>query len=492
MGFRWPALPGSGGAQVARSIGAIGAGIGALGEELNTQQAEVEYQDFKLRQKARIDALGDTLETNTDENTYLSETNKVISQMQSDMPKNGLAQRFASAWVKNEIPILNAAANESIKRRIKDKSDVKQGQLIEDAIRTGNVVDLAEHTIARVGFGYISGAQAQKVLADTRNKVEYEAGLNWSLTNPTELLNSFKTVNGKNQLEGFVTLTQGQLISLRSNAEGTENFNKRRKTEAVSAGKGQISTVAWDAMVNGDYALAQKTILSAPDRLGTAWKKAELTKLSEASKLLNDKGVNPYTDRQDDAAYQRAIERALNETLTVDEANEGVGKDWTINDGTALRKIINDGGTAQNFRNSSMVKTFLAQIQRDRNFEVRGIEENQGLRWLEAWSKEHPDATQREADEQALRVYERVVREDIAGTLPATADELRNLREKAEAKTGVPGSKVRTGGQVIGTIDDEGALVLNRNGVERLKRITGGNTERAREIIKERGWKVGK
>jgi YD repeat-containing protein len=54
------------------------------------------------------------------------------------------------------------------------------------------------------------------------------------------------------------------------------------------------------------------------------------------------------------------------------------------------------------------------------------------------------------------------------------------------------GQEITTGGEVIGIVDTDGkTLILNRNGLERLSRITRGNKQRAREIIAERGWKVG-
>lgn len=437
MGYRWPTMPRTGEAAVMQEVSRFAGGIGELGLVFHLQQAQVDYEAFKIEFEGEIDALGDRIARNQDENTYLAETKKVISATNGYMPKNSLAKRFASSFVNQRTPQLHDDAKRAMKFRVQSKWDAGLINETEKAIKTGALIDLTTYVTIGLINGSITEADAAKLMQETRNRAEYEAALNWSLTRPEELLENITIENGQIQLEGFVTLTKGQIIQMRANAVGTKHFNKTREAEAVSAGKGQISTIAWDAMVKGDYSTAQRAILSAPDEVGTAWKKAELTKLSEASKLLSKEGVNPYTERQDDAAYQRAIERALNKTLTIDEANEGVGGPWTISDGNALRKIINDGGTAKDFRDSDMAKTFTDILSLDPSLKpsLTPLAREQGLRWLEAWAKDNPDASQREADEQALRIYERVVREDIAGTLPTTAEELRALRLQAEAKT---------------------------------------------------------
>ena len=313
MGFRWPTMPGSGGAQVARQVGAVGAGIGVLGEEINLQQAEVEYQDFKLRQKARIDALGDELEKNTDENTYQAQTDKVIAEMQSDMPKNGLAKEFASGWVKNEIPALNAAANESIKRRIKDKSDVKQGQLIEDAIRTGNVVDLAEHTTARVGFGFMSAAQAQKVLADTRNKAEYEAGLNDATANSHDFLNSISIKDGKKHSSRHPELTTGELMALSNVAEGEIANIQRREEIANAALFEDVNQLGIDGVSPGEVARRIRETIGITEKTKTKL----MATYGASHRLWNETSVNPWkTTQNPEAVFNMQVRISAGESIS--------------------------------------------------------------------------------------------------------------------------------------------------------------------------------
>ncbi|KKN75793.1 hypothetical protein LCGC14_0376690 [marine sediment metagenome] len=444
MGFRWPTMPGSGGAQVAQQIGAIGAGIGALGEEINAQQAEVEYQDFKLRQKARINALGDTLEQNTDENTYLSETKKVIDQMQSDMPKNGLAKRFASSWIKNEIPHLNKAANESIKRRIKDKSDVKQGELIEDAIRSGNTVDLEEHTVARVGFGYMSAADAQRVLQDTRHKAERSAAEQIALgPKPEIILDNYTTA--QELQKDFPTLTPGDFQDLRSMARGQQRYletdEKLRRREAINAVGVEASKLAATEGIEG-YKKAQKLLLDNIDILGHDLFTTLSRNLQTTSKLYGETGINYYEVTHKPSVFWELDSQIKAGTLT-DPAfvYQRTGADGISETDAArlAKRIPKQGGSANDFRNGAAATMFLnaykAAVSNNLLLDEAGLGKELGLRWLEDSLQQHPDWSLRQVDEEALRIMEKVQQAEIEGALPTTADELKGLRVKAEKKT---------------------------------------------------------
>lgn len=432
MGFRWPTMPGSGRAQVAQQIGAIGAGIGALGEEINAQQAEVEYQDFKLRQKALIDTLGDELEKNTDENTYQKETDKVIAAMQSDMPKNGLAKRFASSWIKNEIPKLNAAANESIKRRIKDKSDVKQGELIEDAIRSGNTVDLVEHTVARVEFGYISADDARKVLQETRHKAERWDAEQIALgPNPEIFLDNYTTAQ---ELQSdYPTLTPGDFQDIRKSAQGQQT---NLETSAIVQSKEairQVTTQATRLAASGDYEGAQALLVKNVELLGNQLFTTTMRNLKTTSELLADTGINYFAVTHRPSVREDLKRQILARTLTDDAliwqrtGAEGISD----SDAVRLAKMI-PAGTAKDFRDSSAATTLEKSIDL---LILDPLAKEQGLRWLEDSAKEHPEWSQRELDEEALRIVDKVQRAATKGTLPTTADELKDLRVKAEKKT---------------------------------------------------------
>ena len=145
MGFSWPTMPGGGQAKVAQQVGAIGAGIGALGEEINAQQAEVELQAFRIQFEGEIDALGDRISKNQDENTYISETDKVIAGTKEYWPTNGLAKRRAAEFVSRRTPQLHDDARTSQKLRIQSKWDAGLITEVDNSVQRGHTIDLTRY-----------------------------------------------------------------------------------------------------------------------------------------------------------------------------------------------------------------------------------------------------------------------------------------------------------------------------------------------------------
>lgn len=168
---------------------------------------------------------------------------------------------------------------------------------------------------------------------------------------------------------------------------------------------------------------------------------SKIRNLNTVSNLVANGKPNPMEVTTNWGRYKEMRKLVIGNEITEAEIyqNVGVHNPETNTGGIGkaeallLTRMIETGGTGKDFRDSATAETFTNRLDAD-EFLIAPLAKEQGLRWLEIWSKEHPDATQLEADEQALRVYERVVREDTAGTLPATATELREVRVKAEAE----------------------------------------------------------
>jgi hypothetical protein len=440
-------MPGTGGAAVWQGVSNIAGAAGALGEVLNKQQAQVEYEAFKF--EGNIQALGEKLDKNQDENTYLAETNKVITGANSYMPQNGLAKRFASSLVNQRTPQLRADAGKAIKARIQSKFDAGLITEGEKAAQTGVAVDYLAYVGAGVANGSITPEEAANEISNTRNSMEYQAGLRWARTNPTELLDAIQaaeTVDGQVRLGGFETLTEGQVIALRANAEGTENFNKRRGQQATTQYRMEMAEAAQNLSISPGEQFAEIQKLGEPaDKENALFKEF----MDARNSILRGLG-NPYTTTMNHARLKDMRDAARNKTLTEEQIGAAEGKvdGISLSDAEDLRKRLAGTDKANDFRDSSMAKTFINRLEADGTFldESEFFAKEQGLRWLEAWSKENPNATQREADEQAIRVYERLVREDIEGTLPGTAAEL-------EAERIGPGGVIRKGMEELDKID---------------------------------------
>ena len=188
MTFRWPGTPSTGEAQVWQQVGNIGAGIGQLGATFNEQQAQVDFEAFKIQFEGEMDSLGDRLRKNQDETTYHAEVDKIISGAQRYMPKNGLAKRSASSLINQRTPQLHDDANEAMKARVQSKWNSTLITRADAAVRDGHVADYALFVTEGVRNGNISEEDATKGLLETRHAVEFETMKRFATADPDGLL----------------------------------------------------------------------------------------------------------------------------------------------------------------------------------------------------------------------------------------------------------------------------------------------------------------
>ncbi|KKK97058.1 hypothetical protein LCGC14_2656560, partial [marine sediment metagenome] len=151
-------------------------------------------------------------------------------------------------------------------------------------------------TAARVGFGYISGAQAQKVLADTQQKARYQAASNEALVDPEGVLRKFKTKDGKQFIEGHEGLTAGEQQAIRSIAEGKINFNKRQEDAALSSFFEDVTRKAEEGMLPAEM----RNILRETQGLTTKEKQKAMNTFMSAYNTWTEGGTkeNPWKTTQ--------------------------------------------------------------------------------------------------------------------------------------------------------------------------------------------------
>ena len=190
MTFRWSGAPNTGKAQVWAGVSDLANNALNLGLTIHTHNEEVKVQNYKLRANAKMMALGDKLEKNTDESQYLKITNRAISEMKKDMD-GGLAGQHQSAWLNNEIPTMLHNANESRKIRIEKNSDETLDTLIGQYVGTGNPVALTNHLDSRVRAGYMTPDQAGKVAKTAANRLIYKDAMKMSLEDGLEYINIY-------------------------------------------------------------------------------------------------------------------------------------------------------------------------------------------------------------------------------------------------------------------------------------------------------------
>jgi hypothetical protein len=224
-----------GGEELWRQVGRLAGTVGEMGMKLHLQQAEIQYQDSLLKAENEITSLSDRLRQNQDEDTYDAELNKSVQTINKFRPKNPLAAREYDAWVRRQTPEWKQDVKKAKEIRLNNKWVAMRDTLAEQAIDTGGLTKLQVHLASGIALGRTNVAAAGAFLRKTENAAEYNMGLNWALTNPEGLLDAIEVEDGKTQIKGLSTLKSGQVVALRSNAEGTINFRKRQEIAASSA-----------------------------------------------------------------------------------------------------------------------------------------------------------------------------------------------------------------------------------------------------------------
>jgi hypothetical protein len=451
-------MPSTGRAEVARQVGGIGAQLGALGTAIEQKQAMVRLDEFKLRVEERMLTLGKEVNNEPDEDKYAAMLEKAFSELSAKVPK-GMAGPVALSYLKKEKAAQLQSVNEAMDRRVESKWRGTWEIRRQKAITTGNLLPFARTTKDGLDAGYIDGGQAEKKLTDTAHDAEKWDAQQIALgPNPEKILNKYTTA--QELQKDYPTLTGGDLQDIRQNAQGQVRNLETLKLQKVSRHRVRMAEDAQNLTISPleQFAEIQKLGLE-PDE-----ENALFDEFTKARNMILSGLGNPYTKTMNHSRLKELRDAARAGVLTEKQISEAEGKDISLSDAEDLRKRVANGGTAQNFRDSDMATTFINRLKADELLDSP-LAKEQGLRWLEAWSKANSEASQREADEQAIRVYERVVREDVAGTLPTTADELRAMRLEPE--------RIRKGMEELDRIDLSKILPIVRTDADYAKLPSG-------------------
>ena len=162
MGFRWPTMPGSGGAQVAQQVGAIGAGIGRLGEVFEEKQARVRLDDFKLSVTKRMIELGNEIGEEQDEDKYQAMMDAAFSDLQGQIPK-GMAGPLATSYLNSEKIAQLKSVDVSMELRVESRWAAQNLVHQQEAIESTNPIPFLDSVDVGLVNGYIDEEEAEKL-----------------------------------------------------------------------------------------------------------------------------------------------------------------------------------------------------------------------------------------------------------------------------------------------------------------------------------------
>jgi len=320
MGFRWPTMPGSGEVQVAQGIGAIGAGIGRLGEAFAEKQARVRLDDFKLSVTKRMIELGNDIDEEQDEDKYQAMMDSAFSDLQGEIPK-GMAGPFATSYLKSEKAAQLKSVDEAMELRVQSKWAVDEVKAQELYAISGNPLPHEEVVGTGLTNGYIKEDEAAHLLSRAQKNRAMAVAFG---PNPDKIL---KYKSYQDLHKDYPLLKPGDYNDLRISAESQKSFIERQKEDWQIAFSNSVADMAMQG-VPPDEAIPQ--IINKPGL--TTEEKIHYSKVyGDAWRAVNTGKGNPYSTTQDWPTFAKVARMAQEnpESVSFDVVRFGTGKYWT-------------------------------------------------------------------------------------------------------------------------------------------------------------------
>lgn len=338
------------------------------------------------------------------------------------------------------------------------------------------------------------------------------------------------SLEGKDDLLGVILsddekalLTSEDMEFLKKDASGELAFQQAQASTALEAAQEQEQQQLVDRFVAGDFANIRQDInsmqaLTAKDKIWWAekagnWAKqvntdADIVTDPLAEAALQRRALDVSTGAVTRAElYEDLIEARYGGKPTIDDdtfqqINAVANREHKTYQANAMKEAYAAGSELLSEGQIELIAAAQVTEEEDINAVLKRLggirkqeEENfrQYKRAMSQWFEAEVAAGRDPNDDdiykksRAMLVHyrDRPLDESIFTTeLGEEAGELPQ-----ERKFGKPGAAVKTGEQTIGTVNEEGFLVLNADGLRRLLRIASNDVVRAREIMAERGFR---
>lgn len=228
--------------------------------------------------------------------------------------------------------------------------------------------------------------------------------------------------------EMIASLTAEDLDTLQEDARQELNYAQDKADAVTLKAIAEVKAEAASMAGKEDFAGAQRFLNANIGLLGLQEHKLQSKNLEETSEYFSDTGINYYKVTHKPSVYADLRRQILNGTLTDDAL---VWQKTGFNgiseaDATRLSKMIPDGGTESDFKNSAAAKIFEELLEEDAIFiGIEGIFAREtGFRWLEDALKKNPDWTLRQQQEEAMRIFYRVQADYEAGRITTRPEDL--------------------------------------------------------------------
>jgi len=455
--------------EIWRQIGNLAAAGVDVATKLYLKQAEDQYSAAQIQSMKDEAGYAKSLGDELDETKYDAMLDSHISSQDKLRPKNPLAAKAWDGYIAKRSINLKKT-NEAAKHdRLADKWVTSLNEEALTAEQTNNMTLVREKIFAGIALGYVKESAGMKFLRDTEERIVYNMGLNYALTNPEKLLKNIKVKNGKTYLEGYPTLTSGQIIALESNALGAISDKKIAQDRLTLEATSRLKKYATDPKVNVGSMQAK---ISQSDALTPGQKIKAMELFNRSRNTMAAGGGNPFTTTENWSLYDEDRRRAVHKDITEQEIVDHVGPGmYSWPQAEHLLSIVNGkSSSAKAFEDTAAAKGLKAIIDYEldpkTDIEINRYAVNKYLGILEDKLENNSDWTKSEKVMEALRIGRQFKRDYEDKTLEKSLENAikgplySKLKPSGFIKPGIPHPKIKAEYDVLHKVGD----TINKGG----------------------------
>jgi hypothetical protein len=435
------------------------------------QQAEIQYQDAVLQAETEENELADRIRNNADEDTYEKELQTSISTMNKFMPKNPLAAKQYTAWMKRQMPEWEKAVIESKQARLNDKSIAQ----IELLASQGELGQLRVKLDAAIKTGVITKTNAERIwrsaVEETTEKQEEAArraiiiGIGAEVSGIEDSTEAQKRLNALIK-EYQLTYTEQSEVRARLSAEKAvqKEAKEAKDNEVTNEVVTRLQALAPDT---ADYINANVTDAKERDQWLERFKKASEMRLRGEDIITNEGTRGRLLDMAASIAWP---ERQVKIADVLRQANKARYDDEVIDD-TAYNEVRDAIRRAKEDKSpftEAYIEQAIGELMTGAPSSIMGMP----LPILR---------TREDHVKHAVNKFGRFVNR-IPGVMDAINAKFPPPAESKEVEAAPDNPAFDFDGEEIGYYNDDGSITLNREGVRRLYELAGRDALKVREM----------
>lgn len=309
---------------IAQAITGLGEAVSDLGIEYDTTQAQTQLSEFQRKANEEINRLALSFDANLDPDTYRSEYQKSLENIQALIPQGRRAAKAAGIWLNSKTPTWLKDVDEASRNRADDNWLAELFERQSTISQTGEIGSFPAYAAEGVKAGRIDKSDAVKILAKT-NKMAIRG----------QIVNLYRAGNydeARKGVEASKIFTPEEKVALQKNIDTAEQA-KQTKTEIVrEAYLNETHKLTMDALSQDITDLS--AIEKLPDDLKSYWEK----KLADRDKTIKAGKGDPFVNVYDPARYNsfRTIMEQDPKNLKESQIVDAIGYGLTLEQGIDL------------------------------------------------------------------------------------------------------------------------------------------------------------